>query len=265
MYKKILIVAFALVFSLVTVLMSASLLQARQVIDKGLVLYWPFDNTTIKDDAVLDVWGENDGTLMGGPKTAPGKIGAGLQFDGLDDFAKVPEILLGDFTIEAWFKAEKPPGTWSRVFDGGIGGAGDVFITPNHGRTGGDIGYTIHASGGVRSEFGSGVKVTVGEWYHIAATYDKDGEGMKLYVNGEQKGSNPYNKESFEDWAPPQNWYLAKANWNDPLFPGIIDEFRLYDRVLSAIEIEQNMDATGLTVSPKEKLAGTWGEIKAPK
>ena len=47
--------------------------------------------------------------------------------------------------------------------------------------------------------------------------------------------------ESFEDWGEGQNWYLAKANWGDPLFPGVIDEFRIYSRALSDKEIKQNM------------------------
>jgi len=265
MVNKILIIAFVLTFITSTVLISANIAEAGSVIKKGLVLYWSFDKATVEGDAVNDVLGGNDGTLTGGPKTAQGKFGDGLQFDGVDDFAKVPEISLGDFTIEAWFKALSAPGTWSRIFDGGIGAPRDVFITPNHGRTGSDIGYAIHASGGALSEFGSGVKVTVGEWYHVAGTYDKGGEGMKFYVNAELKGSNAYNKESFEDWASPHNWYLAKANWNDPLFPGIIDEFRIYDRVLSEKEIKQNIEATGFAVSPKEKLASIWGKIKASR
>lgn len=141
-----------------------------------------------------------------------------------------------------------------------------MFITPNHGRTGNDIGYTIHYSGGGRAEFGSGVKVNVGDWYHVAATFDKDGEGMKLYVNGELKGEDAYNKESFEDWNTPQNWYLAKANWGDPLFPGIIDEVRIYSRALSDNEIEQNMNVAGMAVvNPTVKLAEIWGGIKVSR
>ena len=34
------------------------------------------------------------------------------------------QIDLGDFTVEAWFKALSAPGTWSRVFDFGKGGPG---------------------------------------------------------------------------------------------------------------------------------------------
>ena len=55
---------------------------------------------------------------------------------------------LGDFTVEAWFKALSASGTWFRIFDFGKGGPGDFFITPNHGRTGNDIGGGGHFSGG---------------------------------------------------------------------------------------------------------------------
>lgn len=259
MSSKIIVMCFALSLGVVVFLAHISSTEASQVIPDGLVLYWPFDEETIQGDVIKDVVGENEGTLVGAPGAVEGKFGSGLELDGVDDFVTFPEILLGDFTIEAWFNASRAPGMWSRVFDGGIGSPGDVFITPNHGRTGGDLGFAIHASGGALNEFGSGVIVTPGEWYHVAATYDKDGEGMKLYVNGDLKGSNGYNAESFEDWAVPQNWYIGKANWDDPLFPGIIDEFRIYERPLDEDEIKQNMEALSLAVDHAGRLIGVWG------
>ena len=64
---------------------------------------------------------------------------------------------LGDFTVEAWFKALSAPGTWSRVFDFGKGGPGDFFVTPNHSQTGNDIGgLPLQWRGCV--DFGSGKK-----------------------------------------------------------------------------------------------------------
>ena len=72
--------------------------------------------------------------------------------------------------------------------------------------------------------------------------------------------------ESFEDWGEGQNWYLAKANWGDPLFPGIIDELRIYSRALSDKEIKQNMEAAGLSVTANDqKLVEVWGNLKVLK
>ena len=45
---------------------------------------------------------------------------------------------------------------------------------------------------------------------------------------------------------------------------GYIDEFRIYERALTAAEVENNMNATGLDVRPSsDHLSVTWGQIKA--
>ena len=63
---------------------------------------------------------------------------------------------------------------------------------------------------------------------------------------------------------------MVFSNWNDPLFPGIIDELRIYSRALSGEEIEQNMGAAGLSeaasvAASKQKLVEIWGNLKALK
>ena len=101
-----------------------SAVDSRSVIPKDLVLYWSFDDPTVKGKTVKDVLDKRDGRLEGNPKVSAGKFGQGLEFDGKSDFATMDQIDLGDFTVEAWFKALSAPGTWSRVFDFGKGGPG---------------------------------------------------------------------------------------------------------------------------------------------
>ena len=55
------------------------------VVTDGLVSYWTFDKAYIVNDTVKDVWGDNNGTIIGNPKVVPGKIGEALEFDGADD------------------------------------------------------------------------------------------------------------------------------------------------------------------------------------
>ena len=205
---------------------------------EGMISYWTFNDGTADD-----LLGINHGTIYGATWTT-GQVDGALSFDGTDDYVSVPQISLGDFTIEAWFKATSAPGTWSRIFDGGVGHYGVVIITPNHGRTGGDIGFTIlDTTGGAFHEIGSGVTVTVGQWYYVAIAHDKGGTGMKLYVNGVLTNSDPYNTESFDDWDVSQNWYIGKSNWSqDPYFPGIIDEVAIYNRLLTLEEIQQHYE-----------------------
>ena len=80
------------------------------------------------------------------------------------------------------------------------------------------------------------------------------------------KKHEKFNKDSFEDWSEGQNWHLVKANWGDPLFPGVIDELRIYSRALSDKEIKQNMEEAGLSVTASnQKLVEIWGNLKALK
>ena len=46
---------------------------------------------------------------------------------------------------------------------------------------------------------------------------------------------------------------------------GLIDEVSIYDRTLSADEVEQNFKAEGLAVNAAGKLALTWGRNKVLK
>jgi len=70
----------------------------------------------------------------------------------------------------------------------------------------------------------------------------------------------------------PEEGYAITVGWDPrcgleefPPFTGIIDEVSVYDRALSADEIQQSLAAEPSAVSPTEKLAGTWGEIRASR
>ena len=41
---------------------------AEPVVTDGLVSYWTFDRPDIVGKTARDVWGENDGTIVGSPK-----------------------------------------------------------------------------------------------------------------------------------------------------------------------------------------------------
>jgi len=123
-------------------------------------------------------------------------------------------------------------------FDGGKGQNGDVIITANHGRTGGDIGFTIHNSSGRHADVSSGIRVEPGQSYHVIATYNQGGDGMKLYVDGWPVGSNTYNSESFKDWGSGQNWYIGRSNWpQDPYFKGEVDYLLIHNYALADVEV----------------------------
>lgn len=103
---------FVTIFILIILVMTWQANIAKsQVITDGLVSYWTLNKADIDGETAMDVFGENDGTLIGSPKIVQGKFGEGVEFDGSDDYCELPQILLGDFTIEAWFSALSTPGT----------------------------------------------------------------------------------------------------------------------------------------------------------
>ena len=73
------------------------------------------------------------------------------------------------------------------------------------------------------------------QWVHVAVTL---GNGTaKLYVNGAMKAASSGFTLKPSDFQPGSN-YLGKSQFaTDPLFNGMIDEFRIYNRVLSDAEI----------------------------
>jgi hypothetical protein len=79
----------------------------------------------------------------------------------------------------------------------------------------------------------SGVAVTNGVWTHVAFTWDSS--GAEIFINGVSK------KTSTEPMmtATGGTTYLGTGNlWLNP-FKGVMDDVRVYDRVLSSTEIGQ--------------------------
>jgi hypothetical protein len=97
-------------------------------------------------------------------------------------------------------------------------------------------------------------------WYHFAATANS--KEARLYLDGQfQAKANapePKVRITYRENGVSIGASQGKANF----YEGKIDEFRLWSRVLTVDEIQQ-FATIGLAVEAKEKLAMTWGKIKA--
>ena len=96
-----------------------------------------------------------------------------------------------------------------------------------------------------------GLNLQPNVWYHIAVV--RDGDNVKVYFDGKLVGDNTDmlgDLGMFEGAVP----IIGGANRS---VNGLIDDVRIYNHALTAIEIEEMTP-----VNVQGKLAATWGQIK---
>ncbi len=217
----------------------------------GLVGWWRFDEGS--NATAFDSSGNgNDGTILNG-NFGGAKVGASaLEMDGGNN--SIVNIPISDslrttdkkITVMAWaylndwnhvdiighsypfvffgFHNEKDTGT--RAFKWQVATKLDTDCPTN------DCRSTIFAQPNASQP------MNLGTWYHLAGTYD--GTTVTLYVNGQEFGS-----DSFSKVLPMPNTDFTISGFRDPdtnvikdEINGKIDDVRLYNRALSATEIQ---------------------------
>lgn len=120
--------------------------------------------------------------------------------------------------------------------------------------------YTEQADN-AKSSFSTADDYADGQWHHVVATREED--KAKIYVDGELVKEDV--AMAGDIGGDRTNWFLAQNGGNKAgeYLIGAMDEVRIYDRALTAEEVEQNFEAKGLaSVSSKGKLSIAWGAIK---
>jgi hypothetical protein len=208
---------------------------------------------------LVSLWsGEGDGNDSAGsnPATltdisfADGKVGQAFSFNGTSSHFEIPEspaLNVGEgegLTISAWIKPSDVNGLHP-ILEWQPGGV-QFWIGQNPGSQGVLCGYFMDNSGAdnnenhyvqIPSPRGTLVANT---WQHIAVTYSKNSGVIGLYVNGtmvsqRQWGSYvPLTKGRISSFRPsnPGDWTYNR------FFAGLMDELAIYNRALSASEIQ---------------------------
>jgi Concanavalin A-like lectin/glucanases superfamily/PA14 domain len=218
---------------------TATYLEAPVV--PGLVAAYSFDEAN--GATVFDLSGTgNHGTISGATRNTAGQYGAALDFDGTNDLVTVPDAssldLTTGMTLEAWVRPLTTSGWRTALIKEQPGNLVYSLYSSNNdnGRPQGRIrvnGSNFFINGSSR--------LTTSVWAHLAATYD--GTNLRLYVNGSLVGTRAASGAMVNSANPLR---IGGSSVLGRWFRGRIDEVRVYNRALSATEI-QNDRTTPLT------------------
>ena len=207
----------------------------------GRHLYISFNETT--GAFAEDTWGGYHGTLAATATRDTGYTATALKLNGTaTSYATLREGVLtslNDFTIATWVKMDALS-TWMRVFDFGTGTSNYMFLTVQASVSGGlsTIRYGIKNSVAEQS-VSYAYAFPLNTWTHFAIT--QSGSTVSLYINGDLVTTNNAITLRPSDLGNTNQNYIGKSQWNDPLLKGSVDEFKIYNRALSAFEITEAM------------------------
>jgi hypothetical protein len=202
------------------------------------VSWWTGDTTA------ADLKGLNNATLTN-VTYAAGEVGQAFSFNGTNSWAALGDppslAFTASFTIEGWIKVNGLPTNYnfgSIMFRGDDRGGLDPYqlvITKN-----GDLQFGINST-----TSGAGVEapVPMGQLVHVAATLDDGTGAMTLYENGAVVAQTTTPVRPFGPLDPTQQPGVGIGNSNalsnyDVPFNGLIDELSVYNRALTAGEVQ---------------------------
>ncbi|MDE0318092.1 MAG: LamG domain-containing protein [Candidatus Poribacteria bacterium] len=252
--------------------------QAQGISENELIIYYSFDEDSLEEGDILDKSENgNDGVIRGDLKIVEeGKVNGCMEFPGgAANFISVRNHHYADvfpeITLAAWVKTAQRGmiASWDRseffrfaVGDDVGGNAATTFV-----------GFDVCCP--IKDWWGK-TDVADDEWHHVVATFDD--EMKRIYVDGELDAEAPTDtgnkmigkavtRYGFIGIGSEATAFDANRGptW---AFKGLMDEFLMFHRVLSAEEVTHLANASGdpfTSVEPADKLSVTWGRIKSTK
>lgn len=207
-------------------------------LDEGLLFHLPLNGGLVQDESGLNRVVELSGATPG-----EGEYADSFKFDGVDDFIRVEDFDYGPhFTVSFWFNSSNNEGTQYQYMlsHGRIhqpNSASYYFVEDDNPLTGGEIKANLRDENDEdRAEILNAPKgLSDGQWHLY--TISVAAEGATVYVDGKKivsadQGGDPIN--------PRGDILIGSRSDRLPerFYDGYLDDIRLYDRALSAGEVE---------------------------
>jgi hypothetical protein len=178
----------------------------------------------------------NDGVVVGNPQTTTGRVGTAIILDGNDHAVVENDATLNpssQITLSTWIRPDQSRTQYvikkarANTADGyelSLSSSGRVFVRFNQ----------ASAGNSYRVDSNSKYPTSGNEWMHVSATYD--GTTIRLYINGLLESSKVAN---FQIASNALDLHLGAGNEGYRDFSGAIDDARIYNRALTAAEVQQ--------------------------
>lgn len=210
----------------------------------GMVAWWSGDGNA------LDALGIYDGAAMNDTTFVAGKVGLAFSLDGDYDYIALPFTNalynpVTGFTWDAWVRPTRLTEASIMIasdsgdpsdYQIGIGGPGRH--NPVGGQVWAPVGWNFLTATPPEG-------LDAGLWYHVALVVDVPRRRIELYANGQLIHSTDVNGALNDR----NMWVTIGAErdtpdvWPDEQFEGLIDEFHVFNRPLTADEIKAIYDA----------------------
>jgi PKD repeat protein len=204
-------------------------------VSNGLIAAYDFDAGS--GSSVVDASGNgNTGTINGATWATAGYFGRALSFNGVNAVVTINDSasldLTGAMTIEAWVYPTSFNGDYQSILSKPIDStfSGISYVLHGASRPSSLPSFATSVSSG---NLMGNATLPLNTWSHLAGTYD--GVTARFYINGVQVTSRAESgiiNTSSEALRIGLSW------------AGIIDEVRIYNRALSATDVQRDMNTS---------------------
>ncbi|MEM8672094.1 MAG: DUF2341 domain-containing protein, partial [Planctomycetota bacterium] len=175
--------------------------------------------------------GDHDAVNFGSNQNASGLVSGANNLDGNDDYLSVAhndDLNVGtEITVSALVNIDAGGlSGWDLILNKGTTGSNETYF---FGLNGDEVMFGL-SNGGFPNVTSSGVNLTTGTWYALAATFNDATNEVKLYVDGVEVATGSITESMINNT---EDLLIGRSQYGE-YFNGTIDEVRIYDQVQTA-------------------------------
>ena len=212
----------------------------------GLNGYWSFDGDDLTSNSAIDRSGQKNNGTRSGTIPKVGRISQSLGFNGSTDVVTLSSAPMPKTTgsVSFWMKANQiramaayyeSSGTTINEFNGFGNGTDTYETTWGIGAVSNKLAFQ-YQDGPVSVTFEETTPV-VGTWYHVVGTWDRNTGISQFYVNGAIASTSTIFTPTSNNTASVYQFGKVGDGAAARYWDGQIDDFRVYNRVLTRDEV----------------------------